>query len=253
MSQSYVLKHEQCPVCAKLGKDNSQDNRAVYSDGHTYCYSCGDTTFPNTITKFKKENHTPNLQPTKPIYLPYDSDIIYPTKALDWIHQYELTKIDLYNNNVLWSESTQRLIFPIYGGGNLIAWQGRYFGVDSALTKPPKWYGKGNLKDTFNILGKGSTIILTEDIISAIKVSKCGVLTMPLYGCVVGRERFKRLKELIEPETLVRIWLDPDKRVEAIKEAKLGRCMNINTTTIFSERDPKEQSFDEIINILKGV
>lgn len=34
------LRHEQCPYCASLGNDSSQDNLAVYDDGSTYCFSC---------------------------------------------------------------------------------------------------------------------------------------------------------------------------------------------------------------------
>jgi len=37
---SKVIDREQCPACAKHGRDNSQDNLAVYDDGHKYCFSC---------------------------------------------------------------------------------------------------------------------------------------------------------------------------------------------------------------------
>ena len=37
---SKVINREQCPACASNGRDNSQDNLAVYDDGHKYCFSC---------------------------------------------------------------------------------------------------------------------------------------------------------------------------------------------------------------------
>lgn len=37
---SKVIEREQCPACASRGQDNSQDNLAVYDDGHKYCYAC---------------------------------------------------------------------------------------------------------------------------------------------------------------------------------------------------------------------
>jgi len=37
---SNVISREQCPVCAQHGRDNSQDNLAVYDDGHKYCFAC---------------------------------------------------------------------------------------------------------------------------------------------------------------------------------------------------------------------
>ena len=37
---SKVIEREQCPACASHGRDNSQDNLAVYDDGHKYCFAC---------------------------------------------------------------------------------------------------------------------------------------------------------------------------------------------------------------------
>lgn len=244
---SYVTSKEQCPSCARLGKDNNKDNLAVYSDGHKFCYSCKYTEFPNGIQRLKQELEE---YPYEPPYLPVDCDILYPQRALDWVAQYELTKNDLYKHNVLWSETMQRLIFPVYGDGLLIAWQGRSFNLqDQAIGKIPKWYGKGNLKDTFNLLGKGDKLVLVEDIVSAIKVSKCGVMALPLYGSFVGIERFKRIYSLFCKEVEVLIWLDPDKRLEAVKEAKLGMLL-MNCRTIISDKDPKEHDFQTIKKIL---
>jgi hypothetical protein len=244
---SYVIKKEQCPMCKKLGKDNSKDNLAVYSDGRKWCFSCQYYEFPNKITSFKNKIAEDDEIDYQLPYLPVDCDILYPHKAIEWIEQYQLTREDLYKHNVLWSETMQRLIFPVFGDGHLIAWQGRYFGD---LPDKPKWYGKGNLKDTYNILNQTNRIVLTEDIISAIKVSKCGVGAMPLYGSFVGRERFKRLYNLINKDDEVLVWLDPDKRKEGTKEAELGRLYGINCRTILSSYDPKEHSYEEIKRIL---
>ena len=41
MNDSYILNHTQCPECAKQGRDNGHDNMGVYSDGHSWCWSCG--------------------------------------------------------------------------------------------------------------------------------------------------------------------------------------------------------------------
>lgn len=37
---SKVINREQCPACAKHGRDNSQDNLSIYDDGHKYCFAC---------------------------------------------------------------------------------------------------------------------------------------------------------------------------------------------------------------------
>lgn len=248
---SYVVSKEQCPACHKLGKDNSHDNLAIYSDGHKYCYSCGHLESLSTIKRIKYQMNKQEDRVEEPIYLPSDCDTLYPIRALEWIEQYELTKTDLLNHNVMWSDSIQRLIFPIYGDGHLIAWQGRSFHLgDMAIAKIPKWFGKGNLSSVYNILGKGDRLVITEDIISAIKVSRCGVMSMPLYGSFIGRERFKRLYNLYGDQVEISIWLDPDKRTEALKEAKLGEVCGLHTTVIYSNKDPKEHTYEEIKNIL---
>jgi len=251
---SYVIKQTQCPQCNALGKDTSHDNLALYSDNHSYCYSCGYSTFPSGNEKIKQ--FTTNFTQPKQVLqkhavlLPEDCTNTYPERALNWIKQYELSENTLNLHNCVWSESISRLIFPIYGKEeNLLAYQARDFSLDKTK-KRPKWYGEGNLKDTFNILGQGNILVLTEDIVSAIKVSICGVMAMPLYGCVVGRERFKRLYKLYGDTVGIYIWLDPDKRTEALKEAKLGQLCGLKTHPIFSDKDPKEHSNYEIRNYL---
>ncbi len=40
-----LLRKEQCPSCASRGSDTSMDNLAVYSDGQTHCFACGEHSF----------------------------------------------------------------------------------------------------------------------------------------------------------------------------------------------------------------
>ena len=46
-----VIRKEQCPQCATKGRDNSKDNLAVYDDGQTHCFSCGDHGFVEHTNK----------------------------------------------------------------------------------------------------------------------------------------------------------------------------------------------------------
>lgn len=255
MDTSYVVSKGRCPECAKQGKDQSKDNLAVYSDGHSWCYSCGWHSGLGMVDRFRQRSSSTGTvdKPESRIYLPEDCDVHYPTHALDWVEQYELTKVDLLNHNTLWSESTQRLIFPVFGDIGLLAYQGRYFGPEAPTgVKPyPKWYGKGDLANTFNILGSRSSskLILTEDVISAIKCSKF-CMAMPLYGCHVGVTRFKRLYNLFKDQVEVCVYLDPDKRATAIVEARRGMLCGMKTRVIYSDKDPKEHSYGELEKIL---
>lgn len=252
MENSYLVRQERCPACAKQGKDRGANNLAVYSDGHEYCFSCGHYVSGSGISRLKSRVSQEPVTKHE-VVLPSDSDVCYPTRALEWVGHYDLTRNDLLNNNVLWSETNQRLIFPVYGDNGLIAYQGRYFGQPAPEgSKPfPKWWGVGDLSNTFHILGKSSTqLVLVEDVVSAIKLSKF-TMAMPLFGSHVGITRFKRLRSLLVPSTEVCLYLDPDKRKESVVEARRGQLVGLNMRVIYSERDPKEESYARL-KILLG-
>lgn len=236
---STVVSHSRCPKCYESGRDRSGDNLATYSDGHKYCFSCGHFASPNIRNVFAKSN----VKITPTVLLPSDCDISYPIRALQWMAQYELTRHDLLSNNVLWSESRQRLIFPVFADGVLLAYQGRYFGEDSTARK---WWGTGDFKNIFAFKGKASrSIVLVEDVVSAIKISRF-TQALWLSGCVIGKERWKRLFKLIPKGVQCIIWLDPDKRIDSIKEARVGASYGLCTSALFSDKDPKEHSYVEI-------
>lgn len=249
LSPSNLIRKEQCPACANKGKDRSKDNLGVYSDGHTFCFSCG---FGNSsISRIHNISRHNDKISSKQYGLAYDSSFNYPQRALEWIEQYELNRNDLLSHNVVWSEFYKRLIFPVYGEQNeLLAYQGRYFGDDA---KAVKWWGEGPLNEIFNILGECSkTLVLVEDIISAIKVSKL-TQCMPLYGSAISVNRFKRLFKLYGKETKVVIWLDKDKSSEGALFRRRGTLLGLSCTTIISTKDPKEYSYEEIREYLSKV
>lgn len=236
MNDSYLISQTRCPECTLKGKDRSGDNLAVYSDGHSFCFGCGWHSGSDRISKIRiKEKKTEHL-----VYLPEDSTTDFPSVALSWIEQYELGRNDLLSHHVVWSEERKRLIFPVFGSEGLLAWQGRSFNP-----KERKWDTRGDLKTIFHILGKGDSIVLVEDIVSAIKLSRI-TRAMPLFGNNVGTERFKRLKLLCKEKEAVYIWLDPDMRTKSVVEARRGIMCGLNVHPIFSEHDPKEHSYDEI-------
>lgn len=145
---------------------------------------------------------------------------------------------------MFWSEQRSLLIFPYYIEGTLVGWQGRYFGTDP---KHPKWFSKGKLDSFVYTLGKESdTIVLTEDIVSAIKVSSLQK-SSPIFGSVISKHRFLALTHICKN---VIIWLDPDKQKEAVKFANLGRLFGLNCSVILSAKDPKEHTYDEIRKLL---
>lgn len=242
-NDSFLIKKTRCPRCASLGKDTSKDNLAIYSDGHEWCYSCG---FYKKGNKIKKLQQLPKKE--LEVVLPLDCSFDYPQRALQWIEQYGLSRTDLLAHRVMWSDWSKRLYFPVFAESGLLAYQGRYFGEDKGK---PKWWGQGDLKNVHHYLltkPPGDSIILCEDIVSAIKIQKAGYNSMPLFGSHID---VKRLSRLAVRFYKVGIYLDPDKRKEALKFALLGRSLGLDTWTIFSNKDPKEEPYDRLSCLLK--
>jgi len=241
--ETYIIKHEQCPECKKQGRDNGHDNLGIYSDGHHYCFSCG-YFVPSDKCKTYEARHRglqSSVQRERPIIrLPTDSDIGIPRKAKDWFFQYGFDNNTLTRYNILWSEARQFLIFPYFVDGELLAWQGRYFGEDKKIGK---WHTKGKVEEFVYTLGPPSkSLVLVEDIVSAIKVSRI-MQSSPLFGSVISLRRFTMLRHFYNT---IYIWLDPDKQIEAIQFAQKGRLFGFDCHVILSDKDPKEHSIESI-------
>ena len=246
MSESYLLSKERCPSCAKLGNDTAFDNLAVYSDGHTWCYACGYHTIGDIVKSFVARNTT-QLPIEHEVYLPADCDVNYPLRSAEWMKQYELDRNDMMANQIMWSESKQRLIFPIFSEDKLLAYWGRYFGLGTE----PKWKGLGAMSKLFHFIGNPSydKIVLCEDIVSAIKLSKfCTAL--PLFGTHISVDRWKKLSTIVHAKSQVIIWLDPDMYQTSIRHANVGRQYGLNTDIILSDLDPKEHTLMDISRYL---
>ncbi len=241
------VRHEKCPKCAALGKDRNGNNLGVYSDGGVYCFSCGYTRPGSAVSKLKNQVQPRHHDTIKQLSLPPDVGGELPEAAWQWLKSYSLTELDVVKHNILWSEHAERVVFPIFGGNQeLLAWQGRYIGVGTK----PKWYSKGKLNEIRHILGTGkkTALVLVEDIVSAIRVSNCGVHASPLFGSYISTDTWLRIKHLAFP--IVVCWLDKDKQLESARFSMTGRGVGMNVRSVITDNDPKTYSDTEIKNIL---
>ena len=241
--ESYHINNTACPKCRENGNDNTGNNLAVYSDGHVYCWSCRyykpGSSLPSRDIQGSNKLTLPDIT------LPNDASMDYPSMCLEWVDQYDLTKKDLIQNNVLWSEKQERLLFPLWNQSELLGYQGRYFGNEDRV----KWLGKGKLNNVYHFLTNGkqsrhsNTVCLVEDIISAIKVSKIGVCSLPLFG-MNAKSRFKHMRSIGVSKAL--LWLDPNMYTQMIKQSRTGSLEGLEVVCVFSTKDPKEHSYTEI-------
>jgi len=229
--------------CSNCG---SSDANAVYSDGHSYCFSCkhiegGVRSIQSMRTEWKKQYSQ--------MVLPEDFDYDIHQEGREWLGKYSLSNKEIVENRFGWSEKgvllrkrniqiAPLLVFPIYDQvGHLLMWQARNFGAVG-----PKYLTKG-AKDVLHILGEGDHVVLTEDLLSAIKVSRI-TSAMPLWGSFLSLEDARRLSKRFSKLSL---WLDKDKTQEAFKQARnYSHLFKEGCSTIRSERDPKEYSTEEI-------
>lgn len=244
------MHNEQCPECAKRGKDRGKDNLGVYDDGSKFCFSCGYRVSPSGIDilrAWKSDESTNDGKGKVGSVLPDDISTDIPDIAFEWLTKYEINQRDLMNHRLMWSESRKCLIFPVFDSSmNLLAWQGRYFGENPMH---PKWVKEGSTIDIFHILPireHYETIVLVEDIVSAIKISKIAPC-MPIFGSAIG---YKRLSRLSNVTNGVVIWLDSDKRKEAAQESHRAGAIGLSSRVVFSDHDPKVYSLGEIILFL---
>ena len=235
---AHCIKHTQCPECVKLGKDRSGNNLALYSDGSEYCFSCGYYRKADGMQAIRKA--APRTD--KPIQLPFDSTIELPQPVWEWLRQYSLTELDAQLHNIMWSEHWQRMILPVIIDGQLVAWQGRSFDP----TNKAKWFSQGNIHEILYVIGnnKSNRVVLTEDLISAICVSKIPTIcAMPVFGSHVSTKTILRLKRYYDT---IDVWLDYDKAKESMKFSNTIRAIGLQSKSIITPKDPKEYEQEEI-------
>lgn len=245
MKTSKRLYNKQCPSCAENGRDNGKDNLTVYSDGHAYCFSCGFTIHGDRIERFKsKLVKDIDIQ----VHLPNDVTFRYPESYLKWTTKYDISVYDLMSHGVMWSDRLNRMIFPVYNtNGSIAAYVAR------SITEKPKWYSVGVDDNLLCILEgfNNRTLVIVEDILSAISVSKYGYTALALFNSNISSNRIRRIKEMRNWEK-VYIWLDPDKRQDALKFRHKFDMYGIKARVIYSDKDPKDFNYDSTNELLRN-
>lgn len=236
-----MKKTSQCPNCKALGRDRSQDNLVQFDDG-SYCFSCGYRENGDKLFKLRKRKETRGTLPS----LPSDVTDDLPLKCLDWLNSYNLTTDEI--SKFLWTEKYERLIYPVFDlSGNLVMTSGRKFPSDSE--KHSKYRSEGEVLKVYHFIGKPSAgIILTEDVVSAIKVGR-QYYAMPIWGAQIPLERIRTLATMFSE---LWIWLDPDKAKYSLKvRAEAAPYFDL-VRSIITTKDPKCYSDEEIKEILNG-
>lgn len=233
------VKHGACSRCG------SRDNCATYSDGHKWCFGCrlyvpAEQTLGTRVERINKAMEVEYEASILPI--PADASRLLSQQSLAWIKGYGISDAELEQHRILYSEEKDQLIFPIYGKSGIVAWQARNFNPER-LAKG-KYYSVGNFDSIEVQFGDfdNEEIVLTEDYISALKVSR-HTNASPIFGAHISNNRLNRL---IRRFKYLAVWLDYDKRSEARKATLRALQHGFEARSIHTELDPKELSDKDI-------
>lgn len=193
-----------------------------------------------TLRALEKLKEYQEVKCTK-LYMPDDFTPDIPDTGKVWLYKYGITEEEIIRYKFGSYHNGSRLFLPVFDGDDLIYYQGRLL-----VGKGPK-YLNVRAAGAKNVFFKShqtdcSTLCITEDILSAIKVGR-HVQGLALLGSYMPLS----LTQIIKGYERVYLWLDPDKRKEAAKYAKqFSSLTGISVIPLFTDKDPKEHSDAEI-------
>lgn len=184
------------------------------------------------------------------VYLPDDFEQYTPNSAKRWLRKYGVTDEEISKYRFGYSANMNRLIMPVFNSTDgLVFWQGRKLNtqdpgpkyISMKATRDNIWFDCVNPKDT--------SVVLVEDILSALAVKRAGFSSIALLGSHIGTKIAKLLQD--KNIKTVCVWLDPDKRTESIKFSKRLASLGFTATScVLPDKDPKEYNPTQVKQLL---
>ena len=226
-----------------------EDGRIV-----AYCHRCSKRgSYSEAYSKVKqraRESREPSSTVKRTGYrIPRDatSDVSqWGIKARVWAHTRGINNTEIQRFGIVWSEYTNSLYMPIYTDTTLAGYVSKPFteGMPKYITR---WNDKENAL-WINEIDDGDTIVLTEDIPSAIVVGRY-INTIALTGVNITTHQLAYLSKY---KNFI-VWLDNDNRQVKMKQLAARNKLSLfgNVRVIHTDRDPKNLSEQEIKDVLQ--
>lgn len=249
------IRHTGCDRCG------SSDALAHYSDGSSYCFSCGVPSGAST-PGFVRLVEEDDEQVVPPHDLSYD----FPIEVFQWIDPTGLKIEELIKNGYFFSKTTGRLVRVfVEGDGEAVhhgarrkysAYEDRavYRGYAGPKTRfrgsketttgivqahrnlqQPQYGNSEAQEESTTCISQHNTCVLVEDSLSAIK---CGRYfdSFPLFGSTISKNK---LATITKPYKKVYVWLDSDKLNNARQIAEQVKMLGKESVVVFTDDDPK--------------
>jgi hypothetical protein len=160
----------------------------------------------------------------------------WPLEARVWLYKAGISNTEIEQLGIYWNSRLARVVLPVRDeAGKLLYWQART--LDKA--NPRKYLNPHVDKDRLIArYGSGPLLVLTEDLLSAYRVSRAGAEAWSLLGTKITDYI---ATEIIKADKPVATWLDPDKagRTNAAKIRRALRAYGVEVRDIQSDKDPK--------------
>lgn len=219
-----------CPRCRESGRDRSGDNLVTYPDGGYHCFSCGYHKGGRFMPKQAEADE--EVEFPKTIEVP-----IRGTQSYEWLESYGLTDQEIQTHFRMDRVSRRHFYSVKDATGNLRFMEFR--AVDGRKPKTRSYGDKphDSLVYSFDehLRGSGGRVVLVEDIVSGIKVSRYSKCL-----CLFGSHLSAVGTRFVSGFDSVTIWLDADKYIEAIELSQQLSLFVNSVDVIYSEQDPKD-------------
>jgi hypothetical protein len=165
---------------------------------------------------------------------------LWPATPRVWLYKAGLSNDDIMALGFYWNERLNRVVMPLYEGGDLVYWQARGFDKDRAKYINPIV----SRESLFAKFGTGPTLVLTEDILSAYKAGKV-TQAWAMLGTSFSDGMVMAIAANGRP---VATMLDPDAGGDKGRRAATRQLpiMGISVTHFYPARAPKFLSTKEI-------
>ncbi|QKL73346.1 DNA primase [Ralstonia solanacearum] len=179
------------------------------------------------------------------VYAPQE----WPLDAAVWLYKAGISNDDIARLGFYWNPKLSRVVLPVYdGGGRCVYWQART--LEPYSVNPRKYLNPAVDKSRLVArYGDGPAVVLTEDILSAYKVSLAGVAGWSLLGTRLNTYTTAQVLSARKP---VFVWLDPDAAGQAAAKEIMRtlRAYGVSVRNVVSTKDPKLLSREEITRLV---
>jgi 5S rRNA maturation endonuclease (ribonuclease M5) len=223
--------------------------------GYTaWCFRCGDKGFvphpqPSLSERLALLARTRNaeVRASSSVSLPepavYDPQS-WPDPARVWLYKAGLSNSDIVRLRFYWCPDLERVVMPVYDGDTLVYWQARALDGRQPKYLNPK-VDRSRLVAKF---GDGPTLVLTEDILSAVKVAR----VTSTWACMGTNLSDPVLLQIAATNKPVAIMLDPDaggvKGRQRMRKQLLS--VGVDAQIVEVRKDPKLLPTREICDVL---